>query len=294
MDRPRGARWVLRLLSCIRFEEVLVLQGAPLLGAVFAMNHLTSTSAVTLVLLAAGNAFLVAHVFLLNDWSGVHHDLRDPSRTAGVFLNHGIRRSEIGALLLILLALSLLALSRLGAVTLLIGLMIAVAGALYSIPHVYLKGIPLANSLLHLFSGLLHFLLGYSAFKSPDVKGLEIGLFFAVIFSAGHLTQEVRDYDADFLNGIQSNAVKFGKKRSLIASFALFTIADALLIVLALSGTVPPGLALVAALYPLHLFWTLQAMHEGLPFESVRRLQVRYRALYAAIGVAMVISVFLK
>ena len=289
MDRPRGFRWLLRLLSCIRFEEVLVLQGAPLLGAVFAMSRLTGGSATTLLLLAAGNSLLVAHVFLLNDWAGIHQDLLDPSKAAGVFLKRGIRRGEIGALLLILLAMSLTVLGRLGPATLVIGLMIAVAGALYSMPRVYVKGIPLANTLLHLFSGLLHFLLGYSAFRRPDATGLEIGLFFAVIFSAGHLTQEVRDCEADSNNGIQTNAVRFGKKRSFIAGFALFTLADALLIVLALQGTVPRGLALLAAPYPLHFHWAREAMREGLPFESVRRLQVRYRALYAAIGAAMVV-----
>lgn len=294
MESPRGARRVLRLLSCIRFDEVLVLQGAPLLGAVFALGHFTSQSAAMLLLLVAGNAFLVAHVFMLNDWSGIHQDLRDPTRAAGVFINRGIRRSEIGALLLVLLVLSLVTLSQLSAATLAIGLLIAVASALYSIPHVYMKGIPLANSLLHVVSGLLHFLLGYSVFRSPDMNGLEIGLFFATIFSAGHLTQEVRDCEADLRNGIQTNAVKFGKRRSFIASFVLFTLADALLIVLALRGTVPQVLAIfVALIYPLHFYWMLQAMREDLGFASVRRLQTRYRALYAGMGVAMVISVLL-
>ena len=73
-DRPPIAPRVLRLLSCIRFDEVLVLQGTPLLGAVFAMNHLTMQSAAALLLLVVGNAFLVAHVFLLNDWAGIHQD----------------------------------------------------------------------------------------------------------------------------------------------------------------------------------------------------------------------------
>lgn len=295
MDRSRDAPWVLRLMSCIRFDEVLVLQGTPLLGAVFAMSHLTIQSAAALLLLAAGNAFLVAHVFLLNDWAGVHQDLRDPARSAGVFLNRGVQRHEIAALLLILLLLSLVAFGQLGPATLGMGLMIAVASALYSVPHVYMKGVPLASSLLHLVSGVLHFLLGYSVFRSPDIHGLEIGLFFAVIFSAGHLTQEVRDCEADQGNGIQTNAVKFGKRRSFIASFALFTFADALLIVLAMSGAVPLGLAwVVAAIYPLHFYWTLQAMREGLPFESVRRLQMRYRALYAGIGAVMIVSVLLR
>lgn len=294
MDRPMGGRRALRLLSCIRFDEVLVLQGTPLLGAVFAMSQLTNQSVMALMLLAAGNAFLVAHVFLLNDWAGVHQDLRDPARSAGVFLNRGVRRHEVAGLLLLLLMLSLMAFSRLGPATLGLGLMIAVASALYSVPHVYMKGVPLVSSALHLVSGVLHFLLGYSVFRSPDIHGLQIGLFFAVIFSAGHLTQEVRDREADLGNGIHTNAVKFGKKRVFIVSFALFTFADALLILLALNGAVPQGLALVvAAIYPLHLQWTLQAMREGLPFQSVRRLQIRYRALYAGMGAVMIMSVLL-
>lgn len=294
MDRPMGGRRALRLLSCIRFDEVLVLQGTPLLGAVFAMSQLTNQSVMALVLLAAGNAFLVAHVFLLNDWAGVHQDLRDPARSAGVFLNRGVRRHEVAGLLLLLLLLGLMAFSRLGPATLGLGLMIAVASALYSVPHVYMKGVPLVSSALHLVSGVLHFLLGYSVFRNPDIHGLQIALFFAVIFSAGHLTQEVRDREADLGNGIHTNAVKFGKKRVFIVSFALFTFADALLILLALNGAVPQGLALVvAAIYPLHLHWTLQAMREGLPFQSVRRLQIRYRALYAGMGAVMIMSVLL-
>lgn len=294
MDRPMGGRRALRLLSCIRFDEVLVLQGTPLLGAVFAMSQLTNQSVMALMLLAAGNAFLVAHVFLLNDWAGVHQDLRDPARSAGVFLNRGVRRHEVAGLLLLLLLLSLMAFSQLGPATLGLGLMIAVASALYSVPHVYMKGVPLVSSALHLVSGVLHFLLGYSVFRNPDIHGLQIGLFFAVIFSAGHLTQEVRDREADLGNGIHTNAVKFGKKRVFIVSFALFTFADALLILLALNGAVPQGLALVvAAIYPLHLHWTLQAMREGLPFQSVRRLQMRYRALYAGVGAVMIMSVLL-
>lgn len=294
MARPRGARWVWRLLSCIRFDEVLVLQGAPLLGAVFAMESLTLQGGAALMLLGLGNAFLVAHVFLLNDWSGLQQDLLDPARSAGVFVHRGIRSHEVGALTLVLLVLSLVVFARLGLATFGLAVMIAIASALYSFPHSGLKGIPLASSLLHLVSGVLHFLMGYSVFRHPDLVGLQIGLFFAVVFSAGHLTQEVRDADADGRNGIQTNAVRFGKRRSFIASFVLFTFADALLIGLAWSGAVPQVLGLlIAAIYPLHGYWTLQALREGLPFASVRRLQVRYRLLYAGIGMVMIVSVLL-
>jgi 4-hydroxybenzoate polyprenyltransferase len=178
-------------------------------------------------------------------------------------------------------------------VTLIIGVMIAIASALYSVPPFHMKGIPLLNSGLHLVSGLLHFLLGYSAFRILDARAVEIGCFFAAIFTAGHLTHEVRDFEADLRNGIKTNAVKFGKVRSFIAGFLLFTLADALLLGLSIRGTVPRALVLVAGLYLLHFYWALQALREGLTFESVRQLQLRYRALYAGIGVIMVISVLL-
>ena len=67
----RGAvRSFLHLLSCIRLDEVLVLQGTPLFGALFAMGALTGAKCLKLVVLAAASSCLVAHVFLLNDCCG--------------------------------------------------------------------------------------------------------------------------------------------------------------------------------------------------------------------------------
>ena len=56
--RPGTARLFPRLLSCIRLDEVVVLQGAPLLGAVFSMGRLTIEGVVTLLVFAAGSGFL--------------------------------------------------------------------------------------------------------------------------------------------------------------------------------------------------------------------------------------------
>ena len=291
--RPRTARLFARLLSCIRFDEVLVLQGAPLLGAVFSMGRFTIEGVATLLVFAVGSCFLVAHVFVLNDWSGMSSDLRDPNRATEVFMTRGIGRAEIGYLSVALLAASLLLLSQFGSLTLLIALMIAGLSALYSIPGFQLKGVPLLNSALHLVGGMLHFLLGYSVFRILDARSLEIGCFFALAFSGGHLTHEVRDFDGDQRNGITTNAVRFGKAQSFAAGLALFTVADLLLVLLAVRGTVPRELVLVAALFPLHLYWSLRAMHAGLTFESVRRLQVRYRALYAITGLMMLVTVLL-
>ncbi len=293
---PKTGRLFARLLSCVRFDEVLVLQGSPLLGAMFSMDRLTVERAAMLVVLinlAAGSCCLVAHVFALNDWSGISADLQDPNRARDVFTARGVGRTEIGYLSMALLAVSLLLLSPFGSRTVGIALMIAGLSALYSAPPSRLKGVPLLNTALHLAGGLLHFLLGYSVFHLVDARGLEVGCFFALAFSAGHLTHEVRDLEGDRRNGIATNAVRFGKALSFAASLALFTVANLVLVVLAARGTVPRQLVLVAALYPLHFYWSLRAFRAGLTFESVRRLQVRYRTLYAIVGMMMSASVLL-
>src|SRR6476661_6078147 len=102
-----------RYLSCLRPQEILVLQGSPLLGAAFAIRHPAAASVGALAILVAANVCLVAHIFMLNDWSGLTTDLTDPNRTAGVFTARGVGRKEIGGLAAGLLILSLLLFSRL-------------------------------------------------------------------------------------------------------------------------------------------------------------------------------------
>ena len=286
----QGARHLMGLISCIRFDEVFALQGTPLLGALFSMGRPTNDKAVALLVLLASSCCLVSHVFVLNDWSGVNGDLRSPNRASTVFVNRGIHRSEIGYLSVALLALSLLLLIPLGLRMLLIVLAIAGVSGLYSSPMVHGKGIPLFNSLLHLAGGMLHFLLGYSFFSAIDARGLEIGGYFALIFAAGHLTHEARDWDMDQLNSIRTNAVTFGKARSFAAGLALFTLAPGLLVLLSAHNIVPHPLVWIAALYPLHLYWSLRTLYAGLTFDSIQQLRVRYRVLYAMIGVVMIVA----
>jgi 4-hydroxybenzoate polyprenyltransferase len=287
-----------RYLSCLRLPEILVLQGSPLLGAAFAIRHPAAENVGVLAMLIVANVCLMAHVFMLNDWSGLTSDLIDPNKAAGVFTARGVGRKEIGGLAAGLLASSLLLFSRLGPSAFCLALAIATLSALYSLPRFNWKGRPLLNSAAHLVGGVLHFLLGYSLGNASlgnavDGRGLAIGTFFALTFAAGHLTQEVRDYQGDVLNAIRTNAVIFGPRRTFVASLALFTLAYALLFLLALRGILPPPLAALVVLYPVHLRWSLKTLAEGLTFESIRRLQARYRALYAIIGLAMVAALWL-
>ncbi|MBV9494847.1 MAG: UbiA prenyltransferase family protein, partial [Acidobacteria bacterium] len=122
--------------------------------------------------------------------------------------------------------------------------------------------------------------------------GLATATFFALIFAAGHLTQEIRDFHGDAANDIRTNAVAFGQRRTFLASLVLFGFAQIILFALALSGILPRPLAALVALFPLQLYWSFRALHQGLTYARVTRLQTNYRALYAVVGLAMVTALY--
>jgi 4-hydroxybenzoate polyprenyltransferase len=263
------------------------------LGAVVALRHLTLEHIGPLAILLAANLCLVAHVFVLNDWANLTADLSDPNKADRVFTVRGVGRGEMAGLAVGLLVISLLLFHSLGLVTSYLALGIAALSALYSLPGLNWKGRPLLNSTAHLIGGALHFLLGYCLVNSIDRRGLITAAFFGLTFAAGHLMQELRDYQGDALNTIRTNAVFFGRHRTFAASLALFTLAQLLLLFLALRGTLPRALAAIVLLYPIHLRWSLQTLSEGLTTASICRLQTRYRALYAIVGLAMVAALWL-
>ena len=290
LDLP-GARGAARYLSCLRLSEVVALQGSPVLGAVFAMPRPGAGYLAPLALLVVANVCLMAHVFMLNDWANLRTDLADPNKSARVFTTRGVHAREVGRLTVALLVVGLAIFGTLGAMA--FGLALAVAGlsALYSLPAFDWKGRPILNTLAHLVGGSLHFLLGYGVLRAIDARGLALSSFFGLTFAAGHLTQETRDHQGDVINAIRTNAVTFGRRRIFLAGVALFTLAYAALFLLAVRGVAPRILAVVVALYPLQLYWSLETWREGLSYASVQRLQTRYRALYGVIGVAMVAAV---
>lgn len=287
----RAAVSLRRMAGCIRFDEVCVLQGAPLLGACYSIHDFSFPSLLKIAALVAGNVCLVAHIFVLNDWAGIAGDMQDPKRAARTFVAKGVGRADVGYLGLALLAIALLLFSSVSATAFGLAAVIAGLSALYSTPGIHTKGTPIFNSALHLAGGTLHFLLGYSAFSSISVQGIAIACYFGIVFAAGHLTHEARDHDSDLLNGIRTNAVTFGRRPAVLASLALFTLAYALLAGLALSGFVPFVLAFAVLLYPIHLFASLRAIRSGLDFASLRRLQDCYRRIHAVIGLVMLVSV---
>ncbi|HEV8437191.1 MAG TPA: UbiA family prenyltransferase [Methylomirabilota bacterium] len=292
-DTPARSR-IVALASCIRYGDVLVLQGSPLMGVAFSIGTLTVPKLEALAVFALASFLLVAHIWTFNDWSGLASDRNDPNKSAEVFERRGVASRDILLFSVALLAGSLLLFSLLSSRSLLLAAAIAAMGVFYSHPGINAKGIPVLSSSPHLIGGLLHFLLGYSLFGGIDRRGVLIGLFFALTFTAGHLNQEVRDYEGDRLNRLTTNAVAFGRTAAFLAGLLIFTLAYADLFFLAYTGIVPIALvALPVVLYPIHVFWCLTTLRGGLTYERVSRFQGRYRLLYAVIGLSMVATLLM-
>ena len=237
------------------------------------------------------NACLVAHVFGLNDWAGITADQQDSNKADRTFLALGVSRAQMGVLVASLGVASLSLFSLLSWSSVLLAAAVVGLSLAYSHPILGGKGMPIVSSLLHLAGGTVHFLLGYGVARPIDAGGLLLGLYFGLIFAAGHLSQEVADHDADRRAGLRTAAVRAGKRRVFVASFALFTLSVGLALALGLGGIAPPLLAVaVAAVYPVHGLSFRHALRAGLTFPVVDRYRTRYRLLYALVGVAVALS----
>ena len=284
-------RW--SLLSCIRYREVLLLQGPPLMGVVLSVGKLTVAKIPHIALLAVAGFLLVAHIWSLNDWADIHADTNDPNKSENVFSCKGVNPPAMLRFSIALLIASLCLFAMLGRVTLLIAASIALLGFFYSHSGINAKGMPVLSSMPHLIGGLLHFLLGYSLFAPIGAKAVMTASFFALTFTAGHFAQEVQDYEGDRSRGVRTNAVVFGKTTVFVASFVLFTLAYASLLWLSLAGIMPRRLWIFPLLlFPLHCYWSLDVLLRGLSHDRVARFRGRYQALFALIGLGMISTLF--
>src|SRR5215813_6483801 len=278
---------VIKHFVSTRALEVLVLQASPVLGCFLGGLSLNRTGLMRLGFLLIGSLALTAHVFVFNDWAGHSSDIRDPLRSTRVFAQRGISRRQVACIATALLILANVAFAAVGRPAVLLGAAIAALSVLYSCSPRFGKSTPIVASINHLLGGALHFLLGYTLSRPLDASGLMISLFFGLVFAAGHLNQEVRDYEGDLLNGIRTSAVVFGRRRPFLASLSMFTAAYAILAGLAALGILPGLLLWSLVLWPLHIAWSVRALRRGLGFESALWMQRRYRLLFALIGLAM-------
>jgi 4-hydroxybenzoate polyprenyltransferase len=266
------------LLRRVRWADVLILQGAPVFGIAFSSTNLFVPGKFQLLAsFLAASLLLVIHVFSFNDWAD---SLPDGSKQ----------------LLWLSVVSLLISLSIFAAVSIRLfwfGTAIAAVGILYSCPGPNGKSRPIVSTMLHLVGGVLYFLLGYSLFDTVGLHGVLVGIFFGLMFAAGHPVQEVRDFDHDRALGVTTNAVVFGVRAAFFAGLILFAIQYAFLFAIAWANLIPRLLMPLPVIFlPLHLWWSTRVIRNGFTRESVIEFQNRYRLLYVVIGILMLVCCY--
>src|SRR5262249_39085000 len=82
--RPHGPG-VPAMLTTLRFKDVALLQGPPVMGVVFGWTSSPPNSVGSLVLFLLAAWLLVGHVFYLNDWADIETDRRDLNKVGQTF-----------------------------------------------------------------------------------------------------------------------------------------------------------------------------------------------------------------
>lgn len=275
-------------LRYVRWREIIFFSGIPLLGALFSTSALNPKALLKIGLLIAAVFLTGSHVWLWNNLWGLKTDRYKYNKRRGA--TECISFRELFILSFLPLGLGIFSYFALPQRTFLMGMITVLILDIYSGPPVFLKGRPGYSSLVHLIAGTLFFLVGYSLFRPVGLPALLLGLYFGLVFMAGHLNHEIEDYEADREARIFTNAVKFGKRRVFFYSLGFFTLSSIYFYLLGYYAILPQLLAILPLLiYPFHLYFLRYALKEGLTSESVSRFRKNYRWLYAIIGCVIIL-----
>ena len=285
----------LRCLSCVRYKDPAKVLAPTLIGITCVVQFpLTLAACCDMLALYVAGYVLMAHCLALNDFADGVADSRDPRKAHKAYLNRDVTPAEMLSLTVALGIASLWLIGTVGHHLLPLAAMIIACSLVYSFPHPRFEGkqIPLLSTLMHGFTGILAFLLGYSLWAAADLRGALIGIYFALIYEAGHLILEVQDYAGDQNSGIRTYAVRYGQRPVFVAAALVSVAAWLLLSWLALAGHLPDPVVYIALLYLpiLYMFWKLRKA--SLTFNEVRALSKGFVNAHTVIwGLLMALSI---
>ena len=286
-DAPLSTgRQVAAGLRSIRYGEVLLFQASPLLGLAFA-GGLRPENTGVIMLFVAANSCLFAHVFALNDWGNLEADLLDPSRADATFVCRAVSPGVMLGLAIALAVVALAMFAVLGLSCLVLGAFVVGLSVLYSHPDLDHKGRPLVSTLNHFAGGIVPFALGYAAIRPVDLPSVAMGFYFAIVLMAGHLVQELRDFEGDRTAGVTTNVVRFGQRRMLLVSAGLFAASYAYLGWLGSARFTQLSWTILLVLAAVHALAWGRTWASALQRGDLRRYQLAYRLTFGCIGAFM-------
>lgn len=204
-------------IKSARFAEISILLGFPLIGLFFAFESLPQLLSIPVILFVVAIFLLFTAIYAFNGLAGIGEDSEN-TRLSDL----KNRKSTFIATLAVSLYLSLIFFFMIKFALAVFAVVSFLLWCLYSFPKKGFKYRPVLGTLIHFFGQIIHFLMGYAVIKPIDSAGLAASVYFALLFSAGHINHELIDREADEKTGIMTGAVYFGAKKWEIVSFCLF------------------------------------------------------------------------
>ena len=268
----------------VRGFDILVFLAYPTLGAAFAWPGWGSEAAVRFAIFSVLNICLLTFIYLLNDWGDARLNPEEPRQRKVQALKHPEVMSErqVLGLAAALLGIALLGFFFLSRAVLVLNLLLVLITVLYSHPRIHWKGVPILSTLTHhLAFASLYFLAGWVLFQPFSRAAVEISLYWGLVLSAGHFSNEIEDFQNDSQAGIRTNAIAFGQRPVFRLGMALFLLASLYFLGLAWAGILPRLFAWIGA--GLVGIWAIQTFRyrRWQAGDPIRPFRSFYRAVYA-------------
>ena len=267
-----------------RFAEISILLGFPMIGLFFAFKSVGELVSPPVFLFAAAIFSLFTAIYAFNGFAGIETDFHN-SRLSDL---KGKKTSFI-LTLAVSLVVSLVLFFLIKPALALFAVVSFLLWCVYSFPKKGFKHRPVLGTLIHFVGQTIHFLMGYAVLAPIDGGSAAAAVYFALLFSAGHINHELIDHDADEKAGTRTGAVCFGVKTWEKVSFILFLIAT---IYISALSMLKKELLLICLPFMIagiaHIIFKICTFKK--PSEQAKFLAERsfYRILYFAAGILFI------
>ncbi len=212
---------ITQYIQALRLKEVSLMVGFFVIGSFFAMPDLQATSCLRFLLYALGSFLFVTSVYAFNAYGGYPKDkgnqrlskLQNLSAQKFLSITLGTAFGFLFCFYSISPKIALLS------------ILSYLFWMAYSYPQKGLKNYPIAGTIIHFITQVLHFQMGYLVFLPLDTVSYSVSIYFALLFSAAHFHHEVIDYQVDKQKNTKTSAVFFGQQPIEWVSLLMFSFA---------------------------------------------------------------------
>lgn len=273
----------IKYFTSIRWFEIFVRCGAPFLGVILSVENLREISFLRLFLLIFSYFMLISHIYLYNELKGKGFDFLDSFKKTPL-LKGDVSYFSLFIFSLIILFSSIIIYFFLNPFFLIFAFINLLMGILYVHPKILLKDKPIFSIIFLFIANFNDFLIGWLLFKKITFEGILISIYFGILGAKGQIIHEVKDFEADKISGIRTNAVRFGKKRLFFSGIIIYSISTLFFVFISLRYFKEPYFIPQLLSYPFYLYFFINVIKRGFDRAELHKFVFCYRIIYILIG----------